>query len=313
MDLISDFVSTRVAACHPRLLEWQGAEASCTILDRWLREHVEWLRDEAALENYAKHCPVPGAEVEDYGIRSLRLEGSGNLLAGIHFYGCNIKRPFVHVTATDFELSGKNIRLLSKMLEREFEVFRPDRFRVWIDGENDPLVQLPGADIDNWFLAGSLAAISERAAPDQRSRISLEADPEVDSYGQFTECYAGYHDEQPGTAEWNSAADRDLLEKCAKEDGYFRVHVDGEPAGWIAAGVKEEAMLRGWCMMDELLEPSFRGQGLGAAMQRAFLDALPEREPIIWGTIDPRNEPSIRTAKGVGREIVCGYLFLPFY
>ena len=46
-----------------------------------------------------------------------------------------------------------------------------------------------------------------------------------------------------------------------------------------------------------------RGQGQGPRLQRALLSALP-REGLVFGTIHPDNQPSLRTAARVGRRIV---------
>lgn len=79
----------------------------------------------------------------------------------------------------------------------------------------------------------------------------------------------------------------------------------------MAGRVDDSGPLSGWQVVDELFETRFRGRGLAAAMQRAFLDTLPAKD-LVWGTIDTRNAPSLATARRVGREIVAGYLFLPF-
>ena len=310
---IEPYVATRLSSCHPRILEWQGREGTRAILERWLKGYLAWLRDdEAVLENYARHCPVEGATPGEYGVRSIQLEGFGSLLAGIHFYGSDNSRPFVHVTATDFALDRGSVGPLASLLLREFAVFRPERWRIWIDSQDDPLALTHGAEVDNWFLAGRRDEIRKRAAPDQHSRISLVADPDLKSHSDFERCYREFNESHPGTAEWNSAVDRDVLEDCAREGGIFRVHIDGESGGWIAARLKGEGLIYGWSMADQLLDPQFRGQGLAPAMQRAFLEALPTGEELVWGTIDPRNVPSLATAKAVGREVVCAYLFLPF-
>lgn len=310
---LDPYLETRLAACHPLILEWQGRAKTREFLERWLKGYLVWLRDdEAVLEKYAAACPVDGATSAEYGVRSIQLGGFGSVFAGIHFYGSAVKRPFVHVTATDFELKASCVKPLTNLLQDEFAVFQPERWRIWLDDVDGPLAKWPGAVVDNWFLAGRRDEIRKRAVLDHQSRITLVAEPNLESYADFERCYREFNESNPGTDEWNSAVDREVLEDAAREGGNFRVHIDGEPAGWIAARMKGDGFLSGWSMADELLEAKFRGQGLAAAMQRTFLEALPAGEELIWGTIDPRNAPSLATARRVGREIVCGYLFLPF-
>lgn len=48
---------------------------------------------------YREACPVPGAGADAYGLRELRLVGDVGVLAGIHFVGGDVARPFVGVYA----------------------------------------------------------------------------------------------------------------------------------------------------------------------------------------------------------------------
>lgn len=68
-------------------------------------------------------------------------------------------------------------------------------------------------------------------------------------------------------------------------------------------------------MLEEFITPKFQGRGLGKAMQRAFLCVLralaPEDDALVLGTIDGRNEPSIKTALACGRHKAGSWLFTP--
>lgn len=308
---IERYITFRLTRCHPRLLEWQGLEKTGANLENSLRGERRWLGDESVLKGYSKGCPVEGASPEEYGIRLLQFDGIGTLLAGIHFYGCDLDRPFIHVSAMDFELDSCGEGELRRLLWNEFGVFRPRWFRIWIDSDDSPLADLAGAWFDGYFLAGQLGAIQASARPSQSERISLVAEPGLDSFAEYEECYREFHKLHPGTEAWLEVSDRDAIETCAKAGANFRVRVDDEPGGWMAGKLDDSGPLSGWQVVEESLETRFRGQGLAAAMQRAFLDTLPG-EDLVWGTIDTRNAASLRTARRVGREIVCGYLFLPF-
>lgn len=304
------WLSFRLTQCHPRILAWQGEEETRARLETSIYGELTRLGDDEIQRKYAAACPVEGASPGEYGIRFLELEGVGSLLAGIHFYGGDLARPFVHVSAFDFELNAGRVRLLESLIRREFSVFGPVQFRIWVDSEDSPAAGIPGAELDQWFLAGALRDIHKSELPANSSRISLVADPALDSYSAFEKCYGDYLAENPGMEGWLAPADRKLMEASAKEGKNYRVHIDDEPAGWIAGKRDDSGPLSGWQISDELLEPRFRGQGFAPAMQLAFLDTLPA-EDLIWGTIDVRNAASLATARRVGREIVCGYLFLP--
>ncbi|MGI9242756.1 MAG: hypothetical protein ACR2RV_18310 [Verrucomicrobiales bacterium] len=308
---IEGYVDRCLAACHPKVLEWQGHSATRGRLESWLQSYLARLGDPAVLENFAHHCPVEGAIPADYAVRTLPLDKIGTLLAGIHFYGGDASMPFVHVTAKDFELDRAVIGSVAQLLSREFALFRPRRFRIWLNSQDEDLFQAPGAEVDQWVLAGWRDEIRRRPMPAPWRRVSLVPDPGLDSYSEFERCYREFNEQHPGTEAWNTAVGRDTLERCAADGGNFRVHIDGEPAGWIAAWLSGEGPLFGWTMADELLEAEQRGRGFAAAMQRVFLEALPAGEELVFGTIDQRNAASLGTARRVGREIVGGYLFLP--
>jgi hypothetical protein len=53
-------------------------------------------------------------------------------------------------------------------------------------------------------------------------------------------------------------------------------------------------------MTELLLLSKFKGQGLGVALQRKFIDQLPKEFDLAWGTIDEKNLPPLRTALRVG-------------
>jgi|GEM_PF-3788973 len=231
---IGRWAAIRASRCHPRVLEWQGPERTRSKLERSLRGELSWLGKPEVRKGYAEACPVDGAGPGDYGIRWLQLPGAGALLAGIHFYGLDLKRPFVHLSALDFELEDDVLPELRKLLRREFEVFRPTAFRVWVEGEGGALATSEGVEVDGFYLAGSLAEIRASRPPAGRDRVGLVADPELESFPDFDACYRDYLREHPGCERWLQPWEREGLEACARVGAYYRVHVDGRAAGWIA-------------------------------------------------------------------------------
>ncbi len=92
----------------------------------------------------------------------------------------------------------------------------------------------------------------------------------------------------------------------------FKVLVDGEWAGVFAGLPTCEHGLRGYLVVEEVLDTPYRGHGLGPALQRHFIDQLPVgKGDLVFGTIDATNRPSIRTAIKVGRADVGGWSFVP--
>lgn len=63
--------------------------------------------------------------------------------------------------------------------------------------------------------------------------------------------------------------------------------------------------MRGWRMRERVLSPKFKGSGLGQAVLWRFVESLDAGEDdALWGTISPENQPSLRSALAMGREVV---------
>lgn len=304
-------LDTRVADLHPAIRRWHSVRTARSNWDQVLRAEVALFARPGVLEKYAAACPVAGAVPADYGIRLLPCPGSGRVLAGIHFYGLDSSRPFVHVSGADFEIGPASVERLAHLVREVFATFRPGRMRVWVDGGDPPLRQLPGTEVDQWVIAGHRGEFGKKALPARSGQVSLVRDPGIGSFDHFEGCFRAFLDGHPGRASWLQPAGRSDLEECEEAGGYFRVCIEGEPGGWIAARPGRIGPLTGWEMVEEFIEDRFRGQGFAAAMQRAFLEALPGEDQVVFGTIDARNGASLATARRVGRELIGGYLFLP--
>ena len=64
-------------------------------------------------------------------------------------------------------------------------------------------------------------------------------------------------------------------------------------------------------MLEICLSPPFLGQGLGPAVLQRLVDALPAHATdTLWGTIDARNQASLRHAQAAGRVVVGGYVWV---
>lgn len=100
---------------------------------------------------------------------------------------------------------------------------------------------------------------------------------------------------------------------CAQKNAFFRVFIDEQLAGFIAARPEHYRAWTGWNIVEELLHPTFRRKGYAAAMQQAFIKKLaPALGTAVFGTINARNTPSLKTALRVGRQVAkCGTFVFP--
>ena len=118
------------------------------------------------------------------------------------------------------------------------------------------------------------------------------------------ELYKEFHAQSVHLKDWVPLNDEDEMEECRKEGLLYSVFIEGQKAGLIG-GVTEAFLGHSAVYFVEvILSSQFRGRGFAPAVQRAFIDLLPETNGLVWGTIDAKNSPSLQSALRVGRVVV---------
>lgn len=289
---------------------WEARDAQLGGLDpgrdpaRFLQDLEAAAGDTAALRRYAEACPVAGASPADYAPRLLALTPTCSVIARIHFRGLDSSFPFVDVSAQTASLPDA----LDTLFE-EFALFRPKALRIW-QSPSEPLPKHGRHDLA--VFAGHIPSLLTLPPPANSSRIALEPDPSLESFDDYLSTYQALQLLEPELADMHQPEDRGTLRVCADAGAYFRVVIEGKHAGFVAARLDSFRLWSGWCVIEEVLEPEFRGHGLAPACQFALLSRLDlERAPHVFGTIDARNTPSSKTALRVGRRKVEVATFLP--
>ena len=265
----------------------------------FVRTLLQRATDLEFLRGYAAACPVAGAEPGHYALQHVTLDTACSVLAAIHFRRLSLDFPFVDVSAQSAPLPR---RLPLTRLVAPFLRFRPRAVRIWrAETDSSP----SDAEDDLLVLAAPIRLLLATPPLPNLPRIRLEPDPSLASYADYRCVYDALHSVAPETAELVSPEEQSSLAKCADYGAFFRVLVDGALAGFIAARPESYRCWRGWHVVEEVLHPDFRRQGLAPAMQQAFLRTLDSgRETCVFGTIAASNVPSLRTALRVGRRIV---------
>jgi len=295
------------AACLAAETEPAAEPAILEELERdWrTRTDREWMA------RYARACPVAGAAPDRYGWRIVSDPVAGDVLGGIHFLGMDATEPFVGVHAWTRPRADLLDRL-ARLAEREWHVFRPRRLRLFRAGERwTP----PRGEIDQHLVVGRLDALRARPAPSVTGHVRLlardarAAEPLAERVGEI---YREAWRARPELVGRIEPATREELDDCARAGALFEVEIDGTCAGVIAARGARMSAWGGAEVVEEALEPRWWGRGLGAGLQFRLIQALPARlGPWLWGTIDRRNEASLRTARRVGRSIAGSWWFVP--
>ncbi len=270
----------------------------------FLRNLAGRAQDSDALERYANACPVPGASPADYAPRLVQLSASCSVIASIHFRGLDLSFPFVDVSAQTADLPTR-----LELLFESFALFEPKAVRIW-QSPSDPLPDSGRRDLD--VVAGHIPSVLSRPPPATSSCVSLMPDPNLDSYDDYVLTYQALHELHPDIANMAQPEDRTSLAVCAETNSYFMVFVDSVLAGFVAARPDSFRLWTGWCMVEQVLKPSFRGRGLAPVLQRLLLERLDlSTNQHVFGTIDARNTPSSRTALRNGRQLVELSTFVP--
>lgn len=282
---------------------------------RWQQEataqFVRRTTDEDASRQYARACPVAGVDHTLYRLRELTLPFGVSLLAGVHFRGQSTGFPFVGVFAQSRWLTTHEVAMAHEALIREFSVFSPRATWWWSPMGKDP-PKLVAATPDQFLVAGSLEEIRTTCAPPLPSHWSVRQLGFSEEIGAaFANMYQAFNSAVPELAEAVPPAPLAALEDCAKADGLYGCFAGSDLAGVVAARPDTQYCVDAWLMWDIVLARQHCGKGLAPVLQRAVLDRLDAtRAPLVVGTIDARNLPSLRTALRVGRRIVGTWTFI---
>ncbi|MBA2662563.1 MAG: GNAT family N-acetyltransferase [Bradymonadaceae bacterium] len=298
--------------CTPaRVRQWLGERAHAQALEQDFFRTMRFRTDPESILRYATLCPLPGVPTAAYSLRECHLPGAATVLAGIHFYAMDLTRPFVGVLAQSRDLSLDETLLASEILADQFAVFSPGAVQWWCACAQEDLRTLPGATGDQRLLIGHIEEIRQSTPPPSPLALTLSPDPDASSYARYTELYDAFLAAHPTWRDRLEKSDLDDYLTCAQAGGLFTLEIDGHTAGIIAARPGTLRGLPGWEMVDEILDQSYRGQGLAAPMQHAFFQQLDtQTHPLVLGTIDDANTPSLRTALRVGRHDAGGWVFV---
>ena len=306
-------VAAAVAAANPLLGQWYSQPELERNFAHALAGDLRRLESLELAEQFRHHCPVPGAEPEDYRNRLLELDGSGWALIGIRFRGLDLARPFIALVAASRPLAWPGELLsVADRAARAYALFRPKHLRIFVPSHLELDVdEVGGGYWERRLLAAPIATLQSLPKPDHYRRIMLVQAQDLGFYDGYRAAYEELLHESPGHAEYATAESAEDMQRYLDTGCVFEVYVDSEWAGIVGGFPEREQGLSGLTVAEMFLAGRYRGLGLGAAMQRRFLGELDSALGLLWGAIDVRNVSALRTALRCGRVDVGGYLWLP--
>jgi RimJ/RimL family protein N-acetyltransferase len=296
------------------LSEWCSPEQIARDIEQRLQLELDRCEDMSFATRFAAACPVDGCQPEDYLQRVTRVGGRQQLLTGIRFHG-GLGFPFVDLIAAAQPLDdAAALADALASIRAEYAPFEPETVRI-LRGSERPLMLPSGitATADQHVVVGSLDVLAAQAPPSPREAIQLAPVDDAAEAARFVEAaYDAFYADQPAFESIIFPADQSDLKEC-QETGLLRyITVDGARAGLLATRHGLGPLVRGQEMVEQVLNPDFRGRGLAAIAQRRLLEQLAEQSlgDVIWGTIDDRNAASRATAHRAGRRELASWHWL---
>lgn len=296
----------------PRVVrEWLGAERLERHLHAWI----------------SRHLTAHGHRSEAYVVRTPMGEALA-CRAEAQKHGA---KPLVELVALAY-LPNDNAELtaLAAAALKAVPGEHDDKVRVlwWLDAPWQP--SQPGNDgrdvqsgsgsgikvgeikVGKSLFAMPIERLVELAPPPGRERVRMVVAKDLDFFDEYARHYHDWMASAPHLADFVRVETREDLQVYLDEGLLMLAEFEGGH-GWQMGGVmaarghRSLLGLGGVTTAEEFIYPAFRGQGLAAPMQRAFVDELAARgfgtdAGCVIGWIHHINEASRRTALKVGRQ-----------
>ncbi len=276
-------------------------------------EDLLTLNDPAVMSRRSHHFSILGTTEDDYAEKFYRLDSDQAILAGIRHLSADPSHPFVHLMLP-FAPKNSDLLRLAEFARSTFWKFAPKHlsFSARPRSASSNGLTESGAEffVARNHVVGRVTELRKLQVPAGFNRISFEPFDFTKSFSWYEKAYADFHLSNPQMKPWVPITDAEDLRDCVRDGWIFQVRVDGQVAGLVAA--RKEGFLGGpgAYMTELLLTEPFKGCRLASAVQRKFVNELEDGVEFIWGTIDARNQPSMKTALSLGRQVIRSEYFL---
>lgn len=293
--VIDQFVARGMVAVAPEAREWWRDDVLAAGVRREVEAAVAKCFDAEVAAAFRAKCPVAGTNDQDYLSRMLAAPDGRWALVSMRFRGMRVDEPFVELDAASFALGLRDLEQLIASIKVVFRRMGPRYLRVYVGTHQADDAMLDELDWrpDLVFVAAPIAGLQARPRPARYEELALR--PWDGDYAR----YAAVHE----------SVDVDLdvpfppaeLEALARDGVLFDAYRGDSWVGMVGAADDTLFGAPATVVCEEVLAPACRGQGLGPALQRHLIERLPAGG-VLHGTIDRRNQPSLRTALACGRR-----------
>jgi GNAT superfamily N-acetyltransferase len=302
MPTLDDLARVADESLHPQVRAW----VSRTDRLAALREEMRWAVSTATADmdfarGFAAAQPHSGQPARAYLNRWVEVTDDLSVLAGPRYRGLDPNQPFVAIDATSRRLDSVDALLLRGRIKAEFAPFQPGYVTIW---DSAAAGAWPGSRSDLRNLAGRLGDLRRNQVPDELEARTAHT---LDFYRRYAEIHAGHVAADPAHALHARLEASDDLDELREAGTLFEVFADNSWAGVIAAEPAVSHGLRGYTVVELLLDPAFRGRGYGRHLGTLLARHLDARdEEFLLGTIHVDNASAYRSAIASGRIDVGG-------
>jgi hypothetical protein len=298
---------------HPLIHAWVPRATLRRAVERHVQGFLSLVDNDEFATGLRIAMPLPGVATSAYRIRMLEIGPDQQVIAGIRF------RPdpamaFVDVYARNFAIASRSqVSALRETMLDCFKIFGPGCVRIStaVDSpEEAVLAGFPGST-DFLTVAAPVSQLQRQPPPAHLERIHLRQSSCQESFDRYSRAFDAFHASVPQLKHAVPRASRSALEQCASDGMLYNVEVDRKWAGVIAGRLQTDFGMNGVRIVKEILTGPYRSRGLGPALQRRFIDLLPNGAGnMLHGAIHPANLASLKTAMRVGRRPVMRTMFL---
>lgn len=308
---IKKWLPIEKSLCPPFIVQKLGEKVIEESLIASIQENWRFCLDEKNAEKGYDYCRIKGAKISDYLYRQLTTP-FGEVVTSIRFIGGDLTKPAVFLMHKDFDLKKTTeIAELGAFLKHEYAVFKPKRFRWFSTQDESSLIaENEGIEGDMIYCTGFISALQNTPKPAKFNSIQLQEATSLDWYERYFNSYQDMYRANPFFKEMASVESRESLQQMIESSLLFEIIIEGKWAGIIGVCAAEHKFLKGYEVYEEYLLAEFRGKHFAPAVQRHLIECLPSNEnKMLYGTIHYQNQPSIKTAKRVGRKVAGMYVF----
>lgn len=301
-----DLLAALHAQLAPSLSTHQAVETTKANLEAELTTQFNRLNDETWNTRY--HNAIKLHTPADYAHQLIQRDNH-TTLAGIHFVGGDTRFPFVHIHATTAPLNTSDIYAQAQAALNAYEKFSPTKVRILTPASSPANISWL-ATPDQHILAANVNTIASRTPTIQVSLHSITAE---DALEFIKPSYDHIATTTPELAHRIPIADLEGLQGCQANGTLHTWHINNQQAGVIATQRTTQQCITGSLMWEIACHPDHQGKRSAAAAQIELARHLSQTQGprhILLGEIDVANEPSLKTARFVGREHVLALVWL---